>query len=60
VAHPGLHHTPINFGSLAAQNSSSDKNIAIIGTLNVDISASLMVDSVVAGTFFVDLSSPAK
>jgi hypothetical protein len=39
---------------------SSNKNIAIIGTLNDNINASLMVDSAVAGTFFVDLSSPAK
>jgi hypothetical protein len=28
--------------------------------LNVNINASKLVDSIVAGTFFVDLSSPAK
>jgi hypothetical protein len=39
---------------------SSNKNIAIVGMLNVNINASKMVDSVLAGTFFVDLSSPAK
>jgi hypothetical protein len=39
---------------------SSNKNIAIVGTLDVDINAGKMVDSVVAGTFFVELSSPAK
>jgi hypothetical protein len=47
----GCWEAPSDFGSLVAQNSSSNKNIAI---------ASLMVDSAVAGTFFVDLSSPAK
>ena len=35
-------------------------NIAIARTLDVDINASKRVDSVVAGAFFVDLSSPAK
>jgi hypothetical protein len=45
---------------LVAQNLSSNKNIAIVGTLDVDINAGEMVDSVVAGTFFVELSSPAK
>jgi hypothetical protein len=47
----GCWEAPSDFGSLVAQNSSSNKNIAI---------ASLMVDSAVAGTFFVNLSSPAK
>jgi len=51
---------PSNFGLLVAQISSSNMNIAIIGTLNVDINASLMVDSAVAGNFFVNLSSPTK
>jgi hypothetical protein len=34
--------------------------ISIVEMLNIHIIASLMVDSVVAGTFFVDLSSPTK
>jgi len=45
---------------LVAQNLSSKKNIAIIGTLDVDINASKMVDYVVTGKCFVDLSSAAK
>jgi hypothetical protein len=56
----GCWEAPSNFGLLVTQNLSSNKNIAIIGTLNDNINASLMVDSAVAGTFFVDLSSPAK
>jgi hypothetical protein len=56
----GCWEAPSDFGSLVAHNSSSNKNIAIIGTLDVDINASLMVDSAVAGKKFVDLSSPAK
>jgi hypothetical protein len=32
---------------------SSNKNIAIVGMLDVDINASKMVDSAVGGTFFV-------
>ena len=54
----GCYKSPTDFSSLVAQYSSSNKNIAIVD--DVDINASKMVDSVVAGTFFVDLSSPAK
>ena len=48
----GCYKATTDFSWLVAQNSSSNKNIAIIGTLYVDIDASKMVDSVVAGTFF--------
>ena len=47
----GYYEAPTDFSPLVAQNSSSNKNIAIVGTLNVDINASYMVDSVVAGAF---------
>ena len=56
----GCYKSPTDFSLLVAQYSSSNKNIAIVGTHDVDINASKMVDSVVAGTFFVDLSSPTK
>ncbi len=35
-----LEQSTTDFSSLVAQNSSSDKNIAIVGTLDVDINAS--------------------
>ena len=62
MAHPFIRvlRAPPDFSPLNVRNYSSDKNIAIVRTLDVDVNASQMVDSVVAGTFFVDLSSPAK
>jgi hypothetical protein len=42
---------------LIAQNLSSNKNIAIVEALDVDINASKMVDSVVPGTVFANNSS---
>jgi hypothetical protein len=56
----GCYKAPSDLSSLVTQNSSSNKNIATVGTLDVDINASRMVDFVVAGTFFVDLPSPTK
>ena len=60
TASSGSYEAPTDFSLLVAQNSSRNKNIAIVEMLDVDNKASKMVDSVVAGTFFVDLSSPAK
>jgi hypothetical protein len=60
TASSGCWEAPTDLSLLVAQNLSSNKNIAIVGTLDVDINAGEMVDSVVAGTFFVELSSPAK
>ena len=36
----GCYEAPIDFSLLVAQNLSSNKNIAIVGMLNVDINAS--------------------
>ena len=60
TASSGCYEAPTDFSLLVAQHLSSNKNIAIIGTLGVHINASKMADSVVAGTFFVNLSSPTK
>ena len=60
TASSGCYEASTDFSLLVAQNLSSNKNIAIVGMLDVDMNASKMVHSVVAGTLFVDFSSPAK
>jgi hypothetical protein len=58
TASSGCYEAPTDFSLLVAQNLSNNKNIAIVGTLNVDINASKMVDSVVAGTFLSNYPLP--
>ena len=40
TASSGCYEAPTDFSLLVAQNLSSNKNIAIVGTLDVDINAS--------------------
>jgi hypothetical protein len=50
----GFYISPTDFSPLGDQNLSNNKNIPIVGTIDVNINASEMVDSVVVGTFFVN------
>jgi hypothetical protein len=56
----GCNEATTDFGSHFGIHSQNAINVSIVGTLNVDSNANYMIDYVVAGTFFVDLSPPVK
>jgi hypothetical protein len=60
TALPGCYEAPSNFSPQSVGYFSSDGKISIVGMLEVDIKASRMVCSVVAGSFFIYLFFPAK
>jgi hypothetical protein len=56
----GCYEATTDFGSHFGIHSPNAINVTIVGTLDVDSNANYMIDYVLAGTFFVDLSSPTK
>jgi len=56
----GCYQAITDFGSCFCIHLPNVINAPIVRTLDVDINANQMIDSVLAGTFFVDVSSPAK
>ena len=58
TASSGCYEAPTDFSLLVAQHLSSNKNNAIVGMLDVDINASKLVDSVVAGHFLSNYPLP--